>query len=111
VFLEAFRRRRDARTDDAFPWTVPALRDLRELRFTGPVTFLWARTAAARACVFFRAEDAFGFTRRIAREMKEIDADADAMLCDEKASEFRRRLGASSMHRPVSPASDGARQG
>jgi predicted ATPase len=44
--------------------------------------------------VFFRAEDSFGFTKRIEREMKEIDAEADAMLRDEKASEFRRRLGA-----------------
>src|ERR1700730_13690053 len=140
VFLEAFRRRRGARSDEAFPWTVPALRGLHELRFPAPVTFLMGengcgkstllealavavdaaaagaeevgtdatlagsrRFAAAfetveqgrpRPCVFFRAEDAFGFTKRIEREMKEIDAHADAMLHDEKASEFRRRLGA-----------------
>jgi predicted ATPase len=140
MFLEAFRRRRGARSDDAFPWTVPALRGMGELHFTSPVTFLMgengcgkstlleaiavavdARAAGAeevgvdetlagsrrlaaafetveqgrpRACVFFRAEDAFGFTRRIEREMKEIDAEADAMLRDEKAGEFRRRLGA-----------------
>ena len=141
MFLEAFRRRRDARLDDAFPWTVPALGALREIRFTAPVTFLMGengcgkstllealavkveataagaedveadatlsgsrRLAAAfeavergrpRTRAFFRAEDAFGFTKRIQREMKEIDAQADAMLRDEKASEFRRHLGAS----------------
>ncbi len=140
MFVEAFRRRPDVRADDAFPWTVPALRALRELRFTAPVTFLMgengcgkstllealavavqARAAGAeeveadatlsgsrrfaaafdvvehgrpRACVFFRAEDAFGFTKRIEREMKEIDAEADAMLRDERASDFRRHLGA-----------------
>ncbi|MBV8371402.1 MAG: AAA family ATPase [Candidatus Eremiobacteraeota bacterium] len=139
MFLEAIRRRRGARVDDDFPWTVPALRSLRELCFTAPVTFLMgengcgkstllealavaveARAAGAeevdadatlagsrrlaeafeavergrpRNRVFFRAEDAFGFTKRIEREMKEIDAEADAMLRDEKASEFRRRLG------------------
>ena len=140
MFVTAFRRRRGAKTDEAFPWTVPALRALRELRFDAPVTFLMgengcgkstllealavatdaaaagaeevgvdATLAGARrfaaafeaeergrplARAFFRAEDAFGFTKRIEREMKEIDAQADAMLHDEKASEFRRRLGA-----------------
>ena len=140
MFLEAFRRRRGVKADGAFPWTVPALRHLRELRFTAPVTFLMgengcgkstllealavaveARAAGAeevdadqtlsgsrrlaaafetvehgrpRARVFFRAEDAFGFTKRIELEMREIDAEADAMLADEKASPFRRRLGA-----------------
>jgi predicted ATPase len=140
MFLEAFRRRRGARTDDAFPWTVPALRALHEVRFTAPVTFLMgengcgkstllealavaleARAAGSqdvdadetlagsrklaaafetvergrpRERVFFRAEDSFGFTKRVDREMKEIDADADAMLHDAKASEFRRRLSA-----------------
>ena len=140
MFLEAFRRRREARVDDAFPWTVPALRNLREVRFTALVTFLMGengcgkstllealaaavqadaagaetveidatlagarRLAAAfealergrpRTRAFFRAEDAFGFTKRIEREMQQIDAEADAMLHDEKASEYRRRLGA-----------------
>ena len=47
-----------------------------------------------RVRVFFRAEDSFGFTKRIQSEMKEIDAQADAMLEDAKASPFRRRLGA-----------------
>lgn len=140
MFLEAFRRRRGARIDHAFPWTVPALRALREVRFTAPVTFLMGengcgkstliealavavqagavgaeqvdadatlagsrRLAAAfeteergrpRTREYFRAEDSFGFTKRIEREMKEIDAEADAMLADEKASPFRRQLGA-----------------
>ena len=140
MFVTAFRRRRGAKTDDAFPWTVPALRALREMRFDAPVTFLMgengcgkstllealavATDAAAagaqdvgvdatlagarrfadafevdelgipRERTFFRAEDAFGFTKRIEREMREIDAQADAMLHDAKASEFRRRLGA-----------------
>jgi len=115
VFVTAFRRRRGANIDDAFPWTVPALRALKELRFDDPVTFLMGengcgkstllealavateavaagaeevdvdatlagprRLAAAfeadergrpLARVFFRAEDAFGFTKRIEREM------------------------------------------
>jgi predicted ATPase len=140
VFLEAFRRRRGARTDDTFPWTVPALRALREVRFSAPVTFLMgengcgkstllealavavrARAAGTeeveadatlsgsrrfadafetvergrpRDVVFFRAEDSFGFTKRIEREMAEINAQADAMLADPKASESRRQLGA-----------------
>jgi predicted ATPase len=140
VFLEAFRRRRGARADGAFPWTVPALRALRELRFTAPVTFLMgengcgkstlleavavavdARAAGTdevdvdatllgsrrladafetvergrpREVVFFRAEDSFGFTKRIEREMAEINAEADAMLADPKASESRRQMGA-----------------
>jgi predicted ATPase len=140
VFLRAFRRRRGARTDDAFPWTVPALGALRELRFDVPVTFLMgengcgkstllealavATEAAAagaegvdvdatlagarrlagafeavergrpRVRAFFRAEDAFGFTQRIEREIQKSDAEADAMEGDEMAGEYRRRLGA-----------------
>jgi predicted ATPase len=140
MFLEAFRRRRGAKVDDAFPWTVPALRGLRELRFTSPVTFLMGengcgkstlleaiavavdagaagaegvdvdetlsgsrRLAAAfetvergrpRMRTFFRAEDAFGFTKRIAGEIKEIETEADAMLQGEGAGLFRRGLGA-----------------
>ena len=140
MFVTAFRRRRGAKTDDAFPWTVPALRALRELRFDAPVTFLMGengcgkstllealavatdaaaagaegvdvdatlagarRLAAAfepeergrpRVRAFFRAEDAFGFTKRIEREIHEIEGQADAMLDDENASEYRRRLGA-----------------
>ena len=140
MFVTAFRRRPGAKTDDAFPWTVPALRALRELRFDAPVTFLMgengcgkstllealavATEAAAagaegvdadatlagarrladafeaeergtpRLRVFFRAEDSFGFTKRIEREIHEIEDDADAMLQDENASEYRRRLGA-----------------
>ena len=139
MFVTAFRRKRGAKTDDAFPWTVPALRALQELRFDAPVTFLMGengcgkstllealavatdaaaagaegvdvdetlagarRLAAAfeveergipRVRAFFRAEDAFGFTKRIKREMHEIDDQADAMLGDEHASEYRRRLG------------------
>jgi predicted ATPase len=140
VFVTAFRRRRGAKTDETFPWTVPALRALRELRFDAPVTFLMGENGCGKSTLlealavatdadaagsedvgsdatlvgsrrfadafevdergipreraFFRAEDAFGFTKRIEREMKEIDAQADAMLHDEKASPFRRRLGA-----------------
>jgi predicted ATPase len=140
VFVTAFRRRHGVRTDGAFPWTVPALHALRELRFDAPVTFLMGengcgkstllealavateataagaedvdadatlagarRLAAAfeadergvpRVRSFFRAEDAFGFTKRVEREMQAIDAEADAMLRDDKASDFRRRLGA-----------------
>ncbi|MDQ6941506.1 MAG: AAA family ATPase [Candidatus Eremiobacteraeota bacterium] len=138
MFVTAFRRRRGAKTDDAFPWTVPALRALKELRFDAPVTFLMGengcgkstllealavateaaaagaeevdatlagprRLAAAfkadergrpLARAFFRAEDAFGFTKRIEREMEAIQAEADAMLRDPKASPERRQLGA-----------------
>ena len=140
MFVTAFRRRRGAKADGAFPWTVPALRALKELRFDAPVTFLMGENGCGKSTLlealavatdataagaedvgadatlagarrfadafevdergipreraFFRAEDAFGFTKRIEREMKEIDAHADAMLHDEKASEFRRRLGA-----------------
>lgn len=140
MFLEAFRRKRDVRIDRAFPWTVPALRKLNELRFAAPVTFLMGEngcgkstlleaiavaveaTAAGSATVdddptlagsrrmasafeadergrpaarvFFRAEDSFGFTKRVEAEMAEIDAQADAMLLDEKASPERRQMGA-----------------
>jgi predicted ATPase len=140
MFLKAFRRRSGTHIDAAYPWTVPALRDLRDLQFTAPVTFLMGENGCGKSTLlealavavqasaagaeevdadatlsgprrlaeafeaveagyprvraFFRAEDSFGFTKRIEREMKEIDAEADAMLGDEKASPFRRRLGA-----------------
>lgn len=40
LFLEEIRRRSDARIDDAFPWSVPALISLERLRFSSSVTFL-----------------------------------------------------------------------
>jgi predicted ATPase len=41
VFLSALRRRPDAAVDrDRFPWTLPVVRNLDELEFTAPVTFL-----------------------------------------------------------------------
>ena len=49
MFVTAFRRRRGAKTDDAFPWTVPALRALRELRFDAPVTFLMGENGCGKS--------------------------------------------------------------
>jgi predicted ATPase len=49
MFLEAFRRRRGARVDDAYPWTVPALRNLREVRFAAPVTFLMGENGCGKS--------------------------------------------------------------
>src|ERR1700723_2880117 len=41
VFLSSLRRRPDAVIDPAaFPWSLPLIRDLTELAFTTPVTFL-----------------------------------------------------------------------
>jgi predicted ATPase len=134
------RRRSGANVDAAFPWSVPALAALHDLRLRAPVTFFMgengsgkstlleaiavaagASTAGAydvaedvtlagarrlaatlvlsrkgrpRACLFFRAEDAFGFTRRIADDMQGIDAEVDAILADERASPQARRRAA-----------------
>jgi predicted ATPase len=77
MFLEAFRRRRGAKVDDAFPWTVPALRGLRELRFTSPVTFLMGENGCGKSTLL---------------EAIAVATEADAMLHDDNAS--RRGLGA-----------------
>jgi predicted ATPase len=79
MFLEAFRRRRGAKVDDAFPWTVPALRGLRELRFTSPVTFLMGENGCGKSTLL---------------EAIAVATEADAMLHDDNASPFRRGLGA-----------------
>ena len=49
MFLRAFRRRDDEKPDDAFPWTVPALRALREVRFEAPVTFLMGENGCGKS--------------------------------------------------------------
>ena len=149
MYLEAFRRKRGARVDDAFPWTIPALRSLREVRFSAPVTFLMGDNGCGKSTLlealasavdataigaldvvddetlagsrrladafeavergrpptraFFRAEDSFGFTKRVQAEMAEIDAQADAMLLDEKASPERRQIGAGYMRSAKAP--------
>jgi predicted ATPase len=140
LFLEAIRRRSGCCVDGVFPWSVPTLLALENVRFTSPVTFLMgengsgkstfleaiavavdavtvgseevaedatlsgARRLAAsfvatqrgrpRARMFFRAEDAFGFTRRIEREMHAIDAEADRILADGEAGVVARRRAA-----------------
>lgn len=44
--------------------------------------------------MFFRAEDAFGFSRRVEREMNAINEEADRLLADEKAGAAARRRAA-----------------
>jgi predicted ATPase len=140
LFLETIRRRPHAAIDEAFPWSVSALRSLQTLRFTAPVTFFMGengsgkstlleaialaagaatagaldiaddttltgagrlaatlvlqRRAQPRARMFFRAEDAFGFTRRIESEMRALDVQADALLGDKGAGLQARRRAA-----------------
>ena len=140
MYLRGIRQRADAADGEGFPWSVPALRDLGELRFTAPVTFFMgengcgkstllealavasdaiaagaedvasdstlagARVLAASfellrrgkpvTTMFFRAEDSFGFTRRVERDMRAIDAEAEAILGDERAGLSARKRAA-----------------
>ncbi len=58
-------------------------------------TFVASRRGRPSTCAFFRAEDAFGFTRRIEREMRAIDAESERILSDGQAGmEARRRAAA-----------------
>ena len=49
----------------------------------------------ARSRMFFRAEDAFGFTRRVEREMRAVDDEVATILGDERAGLEARRRAAS----------------
>jgi predicted ATPase len=50
VFLSSLRRRPDAPIDPAaFPWTLPLVRDLDELVFTTPVTFLVGENGSGKS--------------------------------------------------------------
>src|SRR5271169_6899932 len=50
VFLSSLRRRPDAAIDPAaFPWTLPLVRDLYELVFTTPVTFLVGENGSGKS--------------------------------------------------------------
>ncbi len=57
-------------------------------------TFVTSQRGRPHTKMFFRAEDAFGFTRRIEREMNAINAEADKLLADEKAGPVARRRAA-----------------
>ncbi len=140
MFLRALRRRSDAQVDDAFPWTVPALRALEHFAFGAPVTFLIGENGCGKSTLleaiaiaeetaavgadpvaddptlagarrladalvlshgklagtrlFFRAEDVFGFTRRVEREMRELGTLADELAGDLTASEAARKRAA-----------------
>ena len=50
VFLSSLRRRPDAVIDPAaFPWSLPLIRDLTELAFTTPVTFLVGENGSGKS--------------------------------------------------------------
>ncbi len=56
--------------------------------------FVASRHGRPKTRAFFRAEDAFGFTRRIEREMRAIDAETERILGDAEAGEAARRRAA-----------------
>jgi predicted ATPase len=50
VYLTSLRRRPDAAVDPArFPWSLPLIRDLSELAFTTPVTFLVGENGSGKS--------------------------------------------------------------
>jgi predicted ATPase len=50
VFLSALRRRPEAAVDPArFPWSLPLVRDLAEIEFTAPVTFLVGENGSGKS--------------------------------------------------------------
>ncbi len=53
------------------------------------------QTGRARSRMFFRAEDAFGYVRRVEREMRAVDDEVATILGDERAGlQARRRAAA-----------------
>ncbi|HET7882462.1 MAG TPA: AAA family ATPase, partial [Acetobacteraceae bacterium] len=48
-FLTAIRRRDAALDTERFPWTLPLVRDLDELEFTAPVTFLAGENGSGKS--------------------------------------------------------------
>ncbi len=62
-------------------------------RLAGTLTLV--QTERPRSRMFFRAEDAFGFTRRVEREMHAVDDEVAAILGDERAGLAARRRAAS----------------
>ncbi len=122
MFLDRVQRR-PGHVGEGFPWTVPLIANLQDLRLTTAVTFLvgengcgkstlleglawgmdatavgshsltsdptlgsarrfhegfrFARTAKAYTRLFLRAEDVFGFTGRVTRDMAGLRADAE----------------------------------
>ena len=123
MFLDAVIRK--APGGEGYPWTVPLIANLQELRFTNAVTFFvgengcgkstlleglaWAsdavaagshdmasdpslaaarefgegfklsRTSRARTRLFLRAEDVFGYVKRVAADMAGLQADAQEL--------------------------------
>ena len=139
-FLASVRRRDGEPAPQAYPWSVPAVRDLRELEFATAVTFfvgengcgkstlleavavasravalgsrdldgddtlaasraladalIVARRETPRTRAFFRAEDAFGFVLRVASDMRDLGALANALASDATASRSARQRAA-----------------
>ena len=125
LYLDAITKNPSAQAQDGFPFNLPALKGLDELRFERPVTFFigengsgkstlieaiaaginavavgaadigrdptlvapralaktfrFARRHAPKTKLFFRAEDAFGFTKRVIENLAELESDAQEM--------------------------------
>jgi predicted ATPase len=61
-------------------------------RFADTLTVVGGKRPATR--LFFRAEDAFGFTRRVEREARELRVVAEGLRADERATEKARTRAA-----------------
>ena len=51
LYLESIRRRDDGRDPDRFPWTLPIMAGLDELRFNQPITFLAGENGSGKSTV------------------------------------------------------------
>ncbi len=145
-FLTAIRRREDFTPPEAFPWSVPLIRDLQAIEFSAAVTFFVGENGSGKSTVlegiatgmsavaagshdlrqdetlaaarefakgfrlvrqrhaktrmFMRAEDAFGFARRFADEVRVLermpdsaDKQADIAVAKMNKAGFEGRYG------------------
>lgn len=138
LYLDSIRPRVPFGEREGFPFTLPLVRDLGELRFTAPATFfvgengsgkstlleaiaagmkavamgsadmardptlaaaralgaalVFARKRAPKRKAFLRAEDVFGFTKRVSADMGELGALAENFRTSLRAGSYGQKL-------------------
>ncbi len=138
LYLDSIRPRAPFGASQGFPFSLPLVRDMGELRFTAPATFfvgengsgkstlleaiaagmkavamgshaldrdptlaparalgaalVFARKRAPRRKAFLRAEDVFGFQKRVAAEMEELSDLGEHYRATMRAGSYGQRL-------------------
>lgn len=89
-FLTRIRRRPESRPGEGFPWSVPLFRDLDDLRFTAPVTFLVGENGSGKSTLLEGLAAGMGAVAAGSADLERDDT-LDAARSFASAFQFVRR--------------------